>query len=99
MAKQIARKKKADQQVKPLRARRWLKRVTKSYHNCNWLQVAENMVDPLHMTFLHRFSPLTNVVDELPIFDKTEETEWGFVVHSTRQDQATRVSIISSSRR
>ena len=63
------------------------KRVTKSYHNCNWLQVAENMVDPLHTTFLHRFSPLTNVVDELPTFDKTEETEWGFVVHSTRQDQ------------
>jgi 5,5'-dehydrodivanillate O-demethylase len=63
------------------------KRVTKSYHNCNWLQVAENMVDPLHTTFLHRFSPLTNVVDELPTFDRTEETEWGFVVHSTRRDQ------------
>ena len=63
------------------------KRVTKSYHNCNWLQVAENMVDPQHTTFLHRFSPLTNVVDELPSFDKTVDTEWGFVVHSTRQDQ------------
>jgi phenylpropionate dioxygenase-like ring-hydroxylating dioxygenase large terminal subunit len=63
------------------------KRVTKSYHNCNWLQVAENMVDPQHTTFLHRFSPLTNVVDELPTFDKTVDTEWGFVVHSTRRDQ------------
>ena len=63
------------------------KRVTKSYHNCNWLQVAENMVDPQHTTFLHRFSPLTNVVDELPTFDKTVDTEWGFVVHSTRHDQ------------
>jgi phenylpropionate dioxygenase-like ring-hydroxylating dioxygenase large terminal subunit len=63
------------------------KRVTKSHHACNWLQVAENMVDPLHTTFLHRFSPLTNVVDELPVFDKTEDTEWGFVVHSTRRDQ------------
>jgi len=63
------------------------KRVTKSYHNCNWLQVAENMVDPQHTTFLHRFSPLTNVVDELPSFDKTVDTEWGFVVHSTRRDQ------------
>jgi len=63
------------------------KRVTKSYHNCNWLQVAENMVDPQHTTFLHRFSPLTNVVDELPTFDKTVDTEFGFVVHSTRHDQ------------
>ncbi|HEX4194175.1 MAG TPA: Rieske 2Fe-2S domain-containing protein [Stellaceae bacterium] len=63
------------------------KRVTKSYHHCNWLQVAENMVDPLHTTFLHRFSPLTNVVNELPSFDKTVDTEFGFVVHSTRQDQ------------
>jgi hypothetical protein len=63
------------------------KRVTKSHHDCNWLQVAENMVDPLHTTFLHRFSPLTNVVDELPVFDKTEDTEFGFVVHSTRRDQ------------
>lgn len=63
------------------------KRVTKSYHNCNWLQVAENMVDPIHTTFLHRFSPLTNVVDEMPSFDKTEDTAWGFVVHSTRRDQ------------
>jgi 5,5'-dehydrodivanillate O-demethylase oxygenase subunit len=63
------------------------KRVTKSYHNCNWLQVAENMVDPIHTTFLHRFSPLTNVVDEMPRFDKTEDTEFGFVVHSTRRDQ------------
>lgn len=63
------------------------KRVTKSHHNCNWLQVAENMVDPQHTTFLHRFSPLTNVVDELPSFDKTEDTEFGFVVHSTRHDQ------------
>jgi phenylpropionate dioxygenase-like ring-hydroxylating dioxygenase large terminal subunit len=59
----------------------------KSYHKCNWLQVAENMVDPLHTTFLHRFSPLTDVVAETPTLDKTEDTPFGFVVQSTRHDQ------------
>ncbi len=62
-------------------------RTVKSYHNCNWLQVAENMVDPLHTSFLHRFSPLTDVVAECPRFDKTEDTQYGFVVQSTRLDQ------------
>jgi len=62
-------------------------RTVKSYHQCNWLQVAENMVDPLHTSFLHRFSPLTDVVAECPVFDKTEDTQYGFVVQSTRTDQ------------
>ena len=75
------------------------KRVVKSHHNCNWLQVAENMVDPLHTTFLHRFSPLTNVVDELPVFDKTEDTEWDSSCIRRGRIRATRGSIISFSRR
>jgi len=62
----------------------WIK---KSYHKCNWLQVAENMVDPQHTSFLHRFSPLTDVVAETPTLDKTEDTPYGFVVQSTREDQ------------
>jgi phenylpropionate dioxygenase-like ring-hydroxylating dioxygenase large terminal subunit len=64
--------------------RHWVK---KSYHKCNWLQVAENMVDPQHTSFLHRFSPLTDVVAETPTLDKTEDTPYGFVVQSTRDDQ------------
>lgn len=62
-------------------------RVLKSYHRCNWLQVCENMVDPQHTSFLHRFSPLTDVVAECPTLDKTEDTPYGFVVQSTRRDQ------------
>jgi phenylpropionate dioxygenase-like ring-hydroxylating dioxygenase large terminal subunit len=62
----------------------WIK---KSYHKCNWLQVAENMVDPQHTSFLHRFSPLTDVVAETPTLDKTDDTPYGFVVQSTREDQ------------
>ncbi len=62
-------------------------RTVKSYHNCNWLQVCENMVDPQHTSFLHRMSPLTDVVAECPTFDKTEDTPYGFVVQSTRHDQ------------
>jgi phthalate 4,5-dioxygenase len=62
-------------------------RAVKSYHKCNWLQVAENMVDPQHTSFLHRFSPLTDVVAECPTLDKTDDTPYGFVVQSTRHDQ------------
>jgi phenylpropionate dioxygenase-like ring-hydroxylating dioxygenase large terminal subunit len=62
-------------------------RTVKSHHNCNWLQVAENMVDPQHTSFLHRMSPLTDVVAECPTLDKTEDTPYGFVVQSTREDQ------------
>ncbi len=62
-------------------------RTVKSYHNCNWLQVCENMVDPLHTSFLHRFSALTDVVAECPKLDKIEDTPYGFVVQSTREDQ------------
>ncbi|HXQ53677.1 MAG TPA: aromatic ring-hydroxylating dioxygenase subunit alpha [Stellaceae bacterium] len=62
-------------------------RTVKSYHKCNWLQVTENMVDPQHTSFLHRFSPLTDVVAECPTLDKVEDTQYGFVVQSTRMDQ------------
>lgn len=62
-------------------------RTVKSYHKCNWLQVCENMVDPQHTSFLHRFSPLTDVVAECPTLDKVEDTPYGFVVQSTREDQ------------
>ena len=62
-------------------------RTVKSYHKCNWLQVTENMVDPQHTSFLHRMSPLTDVVAECPTLDKIEDTRFGFVVQSTREDQ------------
>jgi len=53
--------------------------------NCNWLQCAENGIDPLHVSFLH-----ADVWDDLEVEPEMgfQETEWGLVHKAYRPGKA-----------
>ena len=52
------------------------------FADSNWLQLAENGVDPLHVTFAHAMT--WKGVAAAPVHLSFEETEWGLVYRSGR---------------
>ena len=52
------------------------------FSNSNWLQLAENGCDPLHVTFAHAMSWAG--VASAPIHMSFDETEWGLIYRSGR---------------
>lgn len=52
------------------------------FSNSNWLQLAENGCDPLHVTFAHAMS--WGGVASAPVHMSFEETEWGLIYRSGR---------------
>ena len=52
------------------------------FSNSNWLQLAENGADPLHVTFAHAMS--WGGVASAPIHMSFDETEWGLIYRSGR---------------
>jgi 5,5'-dehydrodivanillate O-demethylase oxygenase subunit len=52
------------------------------FANSNWLQLAENGCDPLHVTFAHAMS--WGGVASAPIHMSFDETEWGLIYRSGR---------------
>lgn len=52
------------------------------FSNANWLQLAENGCDPLHVTFAHAMS--WNGVASAPIHISFDETDWGLIYRSGR---------------
>ncbi len=52
------------------------------FSNSNWLQLAENGCDPLHVTFAHAMS--WGGVASAPVHMSFDETEWGLIYRSGR---------------
>ena len=52
------------------------------FSNSNWLQLAENGCDPLHVTFAHAMS--WSGVASAPVHMSFDETDWGLIYRSGR---------------
>jgi 5,5'-dehydrodivanillate O-demethylase oxygenase subunit len=52
------------------------------FANSNWLQLAENGVDPLHVTFAHAMT--WNGVASAPVHMSFEESDWGLIYRAGR---------------